>query len=202
MPRSKKLNVQMREESQKKILRTARKLFAEQGYFHCKVSDIAKAADMSQGNVYWYFSGKEDLLKAILKDGFNAVEIMLTSVAAFTGSSVDKLDALFDESIALYDQQQHFMRLLVSLMLHSGTKGVEGLGFDLPQIGAIFHAALRPVFAEAVQEGILEKADPDQLVMLYFSIFNGLLLTYGENWDLLAKEQLYRSTMGMLGKKL
>jgi AcrR family transcriptional regulator len=34
--------------------------------------EIAREAGMSQGNVCWFFKSKEDLLKAVLADGFAA----------------------------------------------------------------------------------------------------------------------------------
>ena len=65
MPRSKELSDQMRAHSQAQILAAARQLFATQGYFNCRVSEIAREASMSPGNVYWYFSSKEEVLKAV-----------------------------------------------------------------------------------------------------------------------------------------
>ena len=69
-PRNKELSEQMREEARTALLAAGRQLFSEQGYFKSKVSDVARAAGMSQGNVYWYFSSKEELLKAVIRPVF------------------------------------------------------------------------------------------------------------------------------------
>jgi len=48
---------------------TALKLFAEKGYFHVSISEIAQTAKISKGLLYNYFNSKEDLLKATLHKG-------------------------------------------------------------------------------------------------------------------------------------
>ncbi|MBE0481128.1 MAG: helix-turn-helix transcriptional regulator [Dehalococcoidia bacterium] len=99
MPRSKKLSDRMRAESRTQILSAARRLFADNGYFKCRVSDIAQAADMSQGNVYWYFTSKEEVLKAVLAVGFEAVERVLEETSLQTGSGLQQLTDLTDKYI-------------------------------------------------------------------------------------------------------
>lgn len=47
------------------ILRAAIKVFAQNGYFSSKVSDIARAANIADGTVYLYFKSKEEILHSI-----------------------------------------------------------------------------------------------------------------------------------------
>src|SRR5437667_9945543 len=47
------------------ILRAATRVFARNGYFNSKVADIARAADVADGTVYLYFTGKEEILHSI-----------------------------------------------------------------------------------------------------------------------------------------
>src|SRR5438309_7666392 len=51
-----------------RILRAATDVFAQNGYFNAKVSDIARAAGVADGTIYLYFDGKEDLLTSIFRD--------------------------------------------------------------------------------------------------------------------------------------
>lgn len=53
--------------SRAKLLESAAKCFADDGYDGCSVADIAKAAGMSAGNLYIHFSGKEDLFKTMIQ---------------------------------------------------------------------------------------------------------------------------------------
>lgn len=45
-----------------RILRAAVEVFAQNGYFNAKVSEVAKRAGVADGTIYLYFQGKEDLL--------------------------------------------------------------------------------------------------------------------------------------------
>jgi AcrR family transcriptional regulator len=58
---------------------------------------------MSQGNVYWYFSSKEDLLKAVLADGFEALGSLIEGAANRLGSLV-QLHGLGEPHTAKADQ--------------------------------------------------------------------------------------------------
>src|SRR5881227_1517133 len=51
-----------------RILRAAIEVFARNGYFNAKVSEIAKAAGVADGTIYLYFDGKEDLLVTIFRE--------------------------------------------------------------------------------------------------------------------------------------
>jgi TetR/AcrR family transcriptional regulator, fatty acid metabolism regulator protein len=51
-----------------RILRAAVEVFARNGYFNAKVSEIAKAAGVADGTIYLYFDGKEDLLITIFRE--------------------------------------------------------------------------------------------------------------------------------------
>ncbi|MFQ3580946.1 MAG: TetR/AcrR family transcriptional regulator [Chloracidobacterium sp.] len=50
------------------ILRAAIKVFARNGYFNSKVSDVAREAGVADGTVYLYFKNKDDLLFSIITE--------------------------------------------------------------------------------------------------------------------------------------
>jgi TetR/AcrR family fatty acid metabolism transcriptional regulator len=54
-----------KEDTKNRIIESAKKLFAEQGYQKTTVVDISKQAGLSEAALYEYFQGKEDLLLAI-----------------------------------------------------------------------------------------------------------------------------------------
>jgi AcrR family transcriptional regulator len=199
MPRSKQASEQMRARSRAKILEAARRLFAVQGYFSSKVAEIARLAEMSQGNVYWYFESKQAVLQAVLADGFETLERMTREVSEIQGSASDKIDALIGRTMRLYDEQGDFNRILMSLMAHGGTAFLGQLGFDMTEIGMRYHANLIRVFEQAREEGETADLDANLLVMLYFGLFNGLMVTYAEDWQLLPREVLHRAALRMLG---
>jgi TetR/AcrR family fatty acid metabolism transcriptional regulator len=101
------------------LVAAARKLFAETGYFNGRISDIARQACMSQGNVYWYFSSKEELLKAVLAEAFASLGSVMAQVAAGPGSARQKLDGLVDGLLDYASAGSEFTAIMLSLMGHS-----------------------------------------------------------------------------------
>jgi TetR/AcrR family transcriptional regulator, fatty acid metabolism regulator protein len=51
-----------------RILRAAVDVFAQNGYFNAKVTEIARTAGVADGTIYLYFDGKEDLLITIFRE--------------------------------------------------------------------------------------------------------------------------------------
>jgi TetR/AcrR family fatty acid metabolism transcriptional regulator len=51
-----------------RILRAAIEVFAQNGYFNAKVSEIAKAAGVADGTIYLYFDNKEHVLITIFQE--------------------------------------------------------------------------------------------------------------------------------------
>lgn len=58
-------NRSTKEDTKTRIIDSAKKLFAEQGYLKTTVVDISKQAGLSEAALYEYFQGKEDLLLTI-----------------------------------------------------------------------------------------------------------------------------------------
>jgi TetR/AcrR family transcriptional regulator, fatty acid metabolism regulator protein len=50
-----------------RIVEAATKIFAQKGYFHSKISDVAETAGVAEGTIYLYFKSKEDLLISIFE---------------------------------------------------------------------------------------------------------------------------------------
>ncbi len=48
------------------ILAAAKRVFAKKGYHATTIADIAKAAKLSYGSIYWYFDSKDALFHALM----------------------------------------------------------------------------------------------------------------------------------------
>ena len=65
-PKTKEQYAKIREDRREEILNTALELFARQGVTHTTMQDIARAAGISKGLIYNYFTSKEDLLHELM----------------------------------------------------------------------------------------------------------------------------------------
>jgi AcrR family transcriptional regulator len=59
-------------ESRDELVAAALRVFARRGYRQASVDEVAAEAGYSKGAVYWHFSGKEDILAALLEERIDA----------------------------------------------------------------------------------------------------------------------------------
>lgn len=204
MPRNNAQNEQMRAESRAKILVTARHLFAERGYDGCSVSDIARQAGMSQGNIYWYFSSKEELLKAVLTDAFEGLAALFEEVAAPPGTGRERLDTLIQRYIDFGDTRggAETTVIVASLTAQGGLKRLADLGINTAQIGAGVGQAVTAIVAQAQAEGAIRpEIDPGLAAVFFFSLFNGLVFTYRDEAAAIPRELLHAAVLRLVGVK-
>ncbi|HMB23491.1 MAG: TetR/AcrR family transcriptional regulator [Chloroflexota bacterium] len=202
MPRSKIQSEQIRTESRQKILSTAQRLFAKRGYDGCSVSDIARLAGMSQGNIYWYFSSKKELFKAVLVDGFDVLRKVMAEAAERPGTGIEKLDFFLEQFDVLMKEQggEEFVAIIITLLGHGGIERFEELGLSTHQIGAGYHQALNVIFAQGKVDGTIPtNVDPNLLSTFLFSFLNGLMLMYPEEWKDISSELIRGAVFRLLG---
>ncbi|AXB43735.1 TetR/AcrR family transcriptional regulator [Amycolatopsis albispora] len=59
---------QQREETTRNLVAVARELFAAKGYGQVSLAEIVNAAGVSKGALYHYFTGKDQLFRAVLEE--------------------------------------------------------------------------------------------------------------------------------------
>ncbi|MDE3196163.1 MAG: TetR/AcrR family transcriptional regulator, partial [Acidobacteriota bacterium] len=77
--------------SRTRLLLSARKLFAENGYEGTSTASIARMAGTSESQLIKHFGGKASLLDAIFVDGWNTLTTWLHQQLAETQSPVERL---------------------------------------------------------------------------------------------------------------
>ncbi len=73
------------------IIQNSLKLFAKKGFYNTTIPDIAKSMKMSVGNIYNYFSSKEELAKLAIKYSTNILAAELREVNNMDISSKEKI---------------------------------------------------------------------------------------------------------------
>ena len=56
-----------------RILKAATKIFAQNGFYHSKISQIAKLAQVADGTIYLYFKNKDDILISLFEEEMSAI---------------------------------------------------------------------------------------------------------------------------------
>ena len=77
------------------ITAAALELFVERGYANTRLEDVAARASISKGTLYLYFENKEELFKAVVREGLvSPLDAMKNVLEQFEGSSFELLRIL------------------------------------------------------------------------------------------------------------
>lgn len=102
---------QQAQQSRLHLIDTALKIFAEQGWEHTSIPELAQAAGISQGLMYHYFRNKQELLLAVVERHSFLPELhRLLSVSA-DRSAADVLREIAFGFAALLREKQHLVQI-------------------------------------------------------------------------------------------
>jgi TetR/AcrR family transcriptional regulator, fatty acid metabolism regulator protein len=95
------------------ILDAAIRVFAHQGFHHCRVSDVAEEAGVAYGLVYHYFDSKEEILNTLFLERW---QIMLDAIADIDRQDIaarEKLDRVAAFIIDSYRYDPDLMKVII-----------------------------------------------------------------------------------------
>lgn len=78
-----------------RLIAAAARLFYEQGMERTTIAEIAAAADVPSGNVYYYFKAKDDIVDAVVSMRIAEIEATHADLADRYDAPADRLKALF-----------------------------------------------------------------------------------------------------------
>jgi AcrR family transcriptional regulator len=86
------------------ILDAAVRVFARQGFHHCRVSDVADEAGVAYGLVYHYFNSKEEILNTLFLERW---QIMLDAIAEIDSRELPAREKLYAVASFIIDSYRH-----------------------------------------------------------------------------------------------
>jgi TetR/AcrR family fatty acid metabolism transcriptional regulator len=174
-------------DKRERIMAAAERVFAQRGFFHARVSEIAREAGVADGTIYLYFKSKDELLISLFESRMEHVVRALSAAVCAAGSRArDRLLAFLDTYAALVvenpalaevltvelRQSSKFMKEYQSRQFGDFLKLLAGLVADGQEAGEFDRELPAPVVARAIF-GML-----DELALAW-------LLGKGEKFDIL-----------------
>ncbi|MBN2298261.1 MAG: TetR/AcrR family transcriptional regulator [Deltaproteobacteria bacterium] len=129
-----------------KIIETALKIFAEKGFADATISEISKAAGVSDATVYEYFKTKEDLLFTIPEEITEEPAKDMEKILPFLRGAECKLRAIVQGYMTLYEMNPNYTAL-VMLQLKTNRNFLKTKSYE--KVRSIAQMLLR-----CIQEGI------------------------------------------------
>jgi TetR/AcrR family fatty acid metabolism transcriptional regulator len=103
-----------------RIIMAATRVFAKKGFFHARISDIAKEAGVADGTVYIYFESKDAILIAIFEDQMKAVLENMVMQLSREPDPLRKLEAFAFTHLDLIEQNPDMAEIIQVELRQSG----------------------------------------------------------------------------------
>lgn len=172
MPRTEEANQQIRQDRCEQILTTSLKIFARKGLTDTRIADIAAATGMSQGLIYRYFAGKEEVFAMLIEGVLQLTLQLARQAAAQRGPALEKLRWLTAQLLPYQYEQPEGVLLLIHAMVN------EAVPADIRQMAVNYSAEIQGVIqgimAQGQAEGAIRQENPARLTVLYLATFQGL----------------------------
>lgn len=163
------------------MLKAAQSVFAEKGYAHATLDEIAERAEFGKGTLYNYFeNGKEGLLFAIFDAVYDDLHEMIVSTFGEGASSSDSFRASFHElvvrSYTYYEEREDLFLILIK-------EGHRLCFSNDPDKAAYFRRqqqrmldALAPAAETAMQNGAIATLPPQSVAHMLLEVVHDLVV--------------------------
>ena len=150
-------------------------VFAKNGFYATRVSEIAKAAGVADGTIYLYFKNKDDVLISIFEEGIERLLESLRGVAASEEPAEAKIRHVLDLQLGLLEDQRDLAEVIT---------------VNLRQSSRLLKQYAAPLFMEYIevlaglidqgrQEGVFRKDLNSRVVArALFGAIDAILLTW------------------------
>ena len=141
------------------ILDAAVRVFARQGFHHCRVSDVADEAGVAYGLVYHYFDSKEEILNTLFLERW---EIMLEAIAEIDARDLPVREKLYSIAGFIIDSYRHDPDLMKVIIVEV-TRAANSFGAHAPRQDP---RGLRPHRVDprvGARERLVQVRDPGRL---------------------------------------
>jgi AcrR family transcriptional regulator len=145
------------------LLAAALELFVEKGYAGTRLDDVAARAQVSKGTLYLYFTNKEELFKAVVRESVvTLIRNSAEQTALATGSSESLLRALVDTWWAEFGNTQ--AGGISKLMMAESGNFPEIARFFLDEVIEPWHALLGQVIDRGIASGEFRQVETSMYV--------------------------------------
>lgn len=168
-----------KEQRKEQIMQATLELFAQNGFYNTTIPDIAKALEMSVGNLYNYFKSKDILAKEIIR-----------YISAYIGKKFQEIN---EQNISTKEKTYHIVKTYFTLAqkhpemidyflrIYLSNREVFRDGCEGMLCVSEFVTEITIFFEEGVANGELRNQDFFSAFGLFMGYLGGMVFLKGEN---------------------
>ncbi|MBN1595986.1 TetR family transcriptional regulator [candidate division FCPU426 bacterium] len=167
-----------KEAQRQRIIRAAVAVFGKYGFYKSTISQIAIAAGMGRGTLYWYFESKEELFHAMTKQFCESAIDQVKKELGAEDHFEDILRRLIRSWLDSAVKQKELFHIMYSIygqMQGEFAQSMQGAMRDMYQ--AIM-AILENLLNQAIIKKQMREADTHRLARLLIGLVDGIVLQH------------------------
>ncbi|HET9906684.1 MAG TPA: TetR family transcriptional regulator [Anaerolineales bacterium] len=106
--------------TRKTLLKTALSVFSAKGYAAATLDDVAKAAKVTRGAIYWHFKSKADLFNTLVQEVSARGAAVVQQAVAEGGTLIEILHRIFVRQCALIEEDKEARAVMELALFKTG----------------------------------------------------------------------------------
>lgn len=184
LPRREQRNLKQRSE----ILAAALKLFSERGYSCVSMHEIAKEAQFGIGTIYKFFSNKDELYKAIIREMSQRFHEAVLKALDEEQDPLGVIKRHVEVRQKLFSENLPVVRLYFAETSGASFNHRAGLDQEIRRQYDQFLEKVASVFERGIKEKIFRNLDPYQMALALDALINSFLFQMMEDPSRLDEE--------------
>lgn len=186
---SQKRREEQKDSLRQSILNAAGELFLEKGYEGFSLRQVAERIGYSATTIYRYYENKDDLLLAIVREGFTEFNRQLSSAVQGARTPLKKIEALGETYVNFGMENPVYYQLM--FMQRADFLFQSRSAETVPMIDSF--NVLQEGVGTAMEAGVIKKVDVETYSYVLWSLMHGIVSLAIANPERFTKEKVKKS---------
>ena len=178
------------------ILNAARKIFSHQSFESVKMQEIARAAGLSVGGVYWYFKSKDEVLGTLLLQNAENNIAALKALNVADAPAAQRLQAFFEQ--VLSDSEQVGKLYLTGAKYHAMLSSEPATRAVIQRISTGYRTGLTTLIEQGIARGEFHPLNATGFAYALIGMYEGAMLLWVISPDTMWLKETMQTAMQVM----
>ena len=159
------------------LLKTALSVFSAKGYAATTLEDVAKAAKVTRGAIYWHFKSKADLYNSLIQEFSARGDVVVQQAVAEGGTLIDILRRIFVRVCTLIEEDKETRAVMELTLFKTGLNPELQTGRKKQiEAGNALLKGITEAMRQGIAQGVLRNdIDPADMARAFIAFENGVI---------------------------
>lgn len=159
------------------LLKTALSVFSAKGYAAATLDDVAKAAKVTRGAIYWHFKSKADLYNILIQEFSARGAAVVQQAVAEGGTLMEILRRVFVRQCALIEEDKEARAVMELALFKTGLDPELQAGRKKQlEAGNALLEGISSAMQQGIAQGVLRKdMEPADMARAFIAFENGVI---------------------------